>query len=286
MLVLAMAFPICASGESQIGDVDGDSEVAIADVTVLINYLLTGNDSGVDVSAADCNKDGEVGIADVTVLINYLLTGNWPATPEPTEDSVDLGLPSGTQWATHNLGATNPEDCGDYYAWAETVPNKEYYWWETTAYIYVENQQIFITKYNTNSKYGPVDNKTELDPEDDAAYVNWGPEWRMPSREQIEELLEYCTWERIEVNGMSGCLLTGPNGNTMFLPAAGDRLEGDLCDVGEYGYYWSRSLFILTPTISFPTQASKINMFPGGLEWSTGDRDCGFSVRPVRVTQE
>ena len=207
-LVLAMAFPISVSGTISRGDVNGD---------------------------------GVATISDVSELISYLLSNEWPTSI--VEDYVDLGLGSGTLWSTRNLGATNPEEYGDYFAWGETVPNKENYSWGTTAWVYYENGSMRLSKYNTDSQYGEIDNKTELDPEDDAAYVNWGPQWRMPSVSQIDELLTQCTWQWTELNGVKGRLLTGPNGKTMFLPAAGQRSGANVTGVGSNGNYWTRELY-------------------------------------------
>jgi hypothetical protein len=201
----------------------------------------------------------------------------------PQQDAVDLGLPSGTLWATCNVGATAPEEYGDYFAWAETVPNKDFYQWSTTPYVVIEDGQVHFTKYNTKESLGPVDNKTELDPEDDAAYVNWGEEWRMPSKEQIDELSANCTWVWTQVNGVNGQLATGPNGNTIFFPAAGSRLEYDLSGAGERGHYWTRSLYILTPTVTFPNSGYKLYVTNNTFGWNSGNRNCGFVVRAVRA---
>ena len=237
-----------------------------------------------DYERGDVNQNGSVTIADVTALIDYLLTNEWPE-PIPTVEYVDLGLPNGTLWATHNVGANNPEDLGDFFAWGETAP-KANYLWEYTAWLYVENGLKHISKYNTKSDYGPVDNKTELDPEDDAAYVNMGSEWRMPSKAEIDELIENCTWEWIQLNGMNGQLITGPNGNTMFLPAVGERIETNMYNLGVAGNYWSRSLFIINETVSFPTAAYKLYLTDAGLTWNTAERSCGLPVRAVRIAQE
>ena len=237
-----------------------------------------------DYERGDVNQNGSVTIADVTTLIDYLLTNEWPE-PTPAEEYVDLGLPSGILWATHNVGANNPEDLGDFFAWGETAPKANYVW-DNTAWLYVEDGQKRISKYNTKSNYGPVDNKTELDPEDDAAYVNMGSEWRMPSKADIDELIENCTWEWTQLNGMNGQLITGPNGNTMFLPAVGERMETDMYHLGEAGNYWSRSLHVVNETVSFPTGAYKIYLTEDGLSWNTAERPCGFPVRAVRIAQE
>lgn len=283
VLLLLLSFSLTANAQDYLrGDVNGDGKVGIPDVSQLVDLLLENN--GSTNANADVNLDGQVAISDVTVLIDYLLTGSWGDEPViPDEECVDLGLPSGTLWATHNVGAANPEDCGDYFAWGETVPNKEYYWWGTTAWITVENGQLFVTKYNTKSTLGPVDNKTELDPEDDAAYVNMGPSWRMPSQEQIFELFDNCTWEWTQVNGMNGQMVTGPNGNTVFFPASGVRIAYDLDYVGEEGFYWSRSLH---PAPIPSTGAQGIHLSWEFFELGGGSRCNGLTVRAVRASQQ
>jgi hypothetical protein len=129
---------------------------------------------------------------------------------------VDLGLPSGTLWATCNVGANAPEEFGHQFAWGETAPKETYNW-----YTYKWCEDGLLTKYCNNSSDGTVDNKIELDPEDDAAYVNWGPSWRMPTVEQLVELYSNCTQQWTELNGVKGILVTGPNGNSIFLPLGG-----------------------------------------------------------------
>ena len=234
-----------------------------------------------DIERGDFNQDGEITISDVTYLIGYVLRNHWD-DPE-IDEYVDLGLPSGTLWATYNVGATKPEESGDYFAWGETTPNKESYVWNNTQWLYSENGNKRISKYNTNSQYGEVDNLTELELEDDAAYVNRGPEWRMPSKAQIEELIENCTWEWTQLNGKNGQLITGPNGNTMFLPATGYRLESDLSNYGTEGSYWTRTLSNTNEIVFFPLSAHKILINANGIELQATDRSCGQTVRPVRV---
>ncbi len=270
-------------GATQKGDVDGDGKVTISDVTTLINYLLKGTASGV--AGADVDADGKVTISDVTTLINYLLSGHWPGDnptePQETEDDwVDLGLPSGTIWATRNVGADTPEDYGDYFAWGEIVPNKDYYFWST--YKWCKGSESTLTKYCTDSSYGYkgfVDNKTELDPEDDVAYVYWGPSWRMPTEAQLFELVEKCDWRWTAVNGVSGCLVIGPNGNRMFLPAAGSYLYGNLGY--SYGYYWSRT----NCGNPIPYDAYVLLFDSDNVEYKGIFRDEGLTVRAVRVSQ-
>ena len=201
-------------------------------------------------------------------------------------DWVDLGLPSGTIWATRNVGASVPEDYGDYFAWGETAP-KDYYDWSTykwrQGYYDANGYYSGYTKYCTDSFYGFdgfVDNKTELDPADDAACAHY-PGGRMPSLEQIQELCNSCTWQWTQRNGVYGQLVTGPNGNTMFLPAAGYRGYDSLYLAGSHGYYWSRTL-----DSSYPGYACSLNFYSGNwYYWHGNDRILGFTVRAVRVSQ-
>ena len=209
-------------------------------------------------------------------------------------ECVDLGLPSGTLWATCNIGADSPEEFGDYFAWGETIGYKEkaklYYNWGT--YKYCNGYETAMTKYCTNSSYGIVDNKTELDSEDDAATVLWGTEWEMPSYEQISELYaSYATGlttkEPAVVNGVLGLKLTSNlNGNSIFLPCAGYMDDTGYRDVSSSGnhycFYWSRSL-----DIENPSKAGRTNSF---LTESSAQRNAersimrcyGLSIRPVR----
>ena len=278
MMMSAVAFT-AAAGNNMRGDCNQDGSVNIADVTCLINYLLSHNASAIDLTVADCDQDGNINIADVTCLINRLLSGGWP---EAAHEWVDLGLPSGTLWATCNIGADNPEDYGDYFAWGETEPKEQYDW---TTYKWCNGSYNTLTKYCSNSDYGAngfVDNKKELDPEDDAAYVNWGPSWRMPTIEQLKELCERCTWQWTTRNGVNGQLVTGPNGKTMFLPAAGYPSGGSLITAGSYGYYRSRTLYSDWPCYAY---FLRLDSDDSGL-WGYNQRSIGWTVRAVRVSEE
>ena len=156
---------------------------------------------------------------------------------------VDLGLPSGTKWATYNVGATKPTEYGDDFAWGETKP-KVYYGWET--YKWCNGSEHSMTKYCTQSKYGTVDSKRVLETEDDAATANWGSAWRMPTEEELDELVEGCDWKWVwdfNGSGVSGRLGTSKkNGATIFLPAASSRIGTALIGAGRSGSYWSSSL--------------------------------------------
>lgn len=190
---------------------------------------VTGVSKGNATIKAEAN-DGSGKYATCEVLVKKKLG------PLPT-GAVDLGL--SVYWSTCNLGASKPEDYGDYYAWGE-VETKEDYSWST--YKFGTSSSGPFSKYNTKESYGTVDNKTVLDPEDDAAHVILGGKWRMPTDAEWTELREKCTWTWTTQNGVNGRLVTGPNGNSIFLPAAGRRYNTDLGNAGSIGYYWYSSL--------------------------------------------
>ena len=234
----------------------------------------------------DVNQDYKVNISDVTELINYLLSQEWPA-PEPIEEYVDLGLPTGTLWATRNVGANRPEESGNYFAWGETTPKSNYVWATYQWVEFNENNQMKYIKYNTKSNLGTVDDKTELDPEDDAAYVNWGPEWRMPSKAQVAELIDNCTWEWTEMNGVNGQKVIGPNGNYIFMPASGLASGNKYSFLGERGQYWGRSLCIMGTSTVIPGNGDGINFGSDSVNNGGGGSRCnGATVRAVRASQE
>jgi len=193
--------------------------------------------------------------------------------PEYYHAYVDLGLPSELKWATCNIGADKPEDYGDYFAWGETEPKTNCSW---STYKWCNGSDDTQTKYNTNSSYGTVDNKTVLDLEDDAVHVNWGGRWRMPTDAEWTELINKCTWTWTSQNGVNGRLVTGPNGKSIFLPAAGFRYSTDLDNAGSYGIYWSSSL-----KSDYPYDAYGVYFYSDGVERGYGGRCYGRSVRPV-----
>ena len=205
---------------------------------------------------------------------------------------VDLGLTSGLKWASCNVGAINPEDFGDYFAWGDTEPyyteghsqdnpcsswttGKTGYDWG--SYKWCSGSESTITKYNVDSQYGLVDNKTTLELADDAARSNLGGNWRMPTKEDLTELKTECTWIWSEYNGVSGCLVIGPNSKTIFLPAAGYRGYDDLDDPIVTGNYLSSTL----DTTEDPTIACGLFIYSEGVLPSMCRRYCGYTVRPV-----
>ncbi len=254
------------------GDLNHDGYVDVGDVTTIISMALGTATANPDV--ADLNGDGLIDVSDVTALIKRVLVGYWS---DGQHEYVDLGLPSGTLWATCNVGASRPEEYGDYFAWGETTPKEVY---KQGTYTWCRGTSDSMTKYCTQSNYGYngfTDGKTELDPEDDAAYVNWGPSWRMPSMEQLWELVDQCTWTWTTRNGVDGQLVTGPNGNTIFLPAAGFRWDSSVDSSGTWGDYWSRTLYE-----SKSSDANYLYFNLGSVNMGGCGRFYGFSVRAVR----
>ena len=258
---------------------------------------------------------------DGTVL--YRMESGTPAyvtfeNPNPYNGTVgtavDLGLPSGTLWADHNIGATNPEDYGDYYAWGETAAKETYNWttykWMNpavndlagcTKYQFADGQTDCVWYDSEGNFIG--DGKTELETSDDVASQTWGGKWQMPTQAMIKELTSQCYWVwTTTYNGKSvsgyivykaktdtdkGAKVTSGSSSSseydvatdphLFLPAAGFRQGSELSDEGLKGYYWSRSL---EPAHS--KNAYNLHFHSDGvLGYCTSSRDCGFAVRPV-----
>ena len=177
---------------------------------------------------------------------------------------IDLGLPSGTKWACCNVGAQKPEDYGGYFAWGETTEKTRYYW---DTYTHCDGSQETchdIGKDIAGTQY-------------DAATVNWGSLWVMPSSEQMAEMKYYCTWKRTTQNGVNGTMFTGPSGGTIFLPAAGYRWNGYLNYDGSDGYCWTSSYYESDTYQAWHLEfgIGYVNMW----HYSCGS---GKSVRPVR----
>lgn len=183
-------------------------------------------------------QDGESGCISVPTEERH---AGWACGHEWAYDYVDLGLPSGTLWATCNVGAFSPEENGFYFAWGETESkqNNSYDW---NSYKWSYGSYDMITKYGTSSEYGTVDDRITLDLEDDAASMNWGEIWRMPTVEEQAELINICTWRWTIQNGVKGYKVIGRNGNSIYLPCAGRRENSNLINEQKTGYYWANSI--------------------------------------------
>ena len=190
-------------------------------------------------------SDGERTVKAVcTVIVERMQSG-----------AVDLGLPSGLKWASCNLGAVAPEESGASFAWAETE-TKSVFGWET--YKWCNGSSRSLTKYNSDSNYGVVDNKTYLDLDDDAAHVILGGNWHIPSIEDYRELMNNCTREDVAIYGAWGVMFTGRNGNRIFIQSH---------------RYWSSELG------QYPSSASLFNI--GYFYTTTSNRCQGNHIRPV-----
>lgn len=168
--------------------------------------------------------------------------------PEPgpvsTEKMVDLGLPSGVKWAGWNVGATKPEEFGDYFSWGETKP-KDSYWQDNYKYGVINKYGTpdVIYKYNVNEEYGVVDGRTRLTSMDDAAYVNWGSEWRMPTDEEKTELLANTTHTEGTYNEVPGWIFTSKINNvSIFFPATGIMDQTRSYYTYEETIFWTATL--------------------------------------------
>lgn len=187
-----------------------------------------------------------------------------PASGEINGHSfVDLGLPSGIKWATCNLGAVDPSDYGDYYAWGETAPKSSYK--KANSRTYGKDMAKLRAK-------GIVGHTGNLSPDYDAAQVNWGASWRMPTNEEITELFSQCSWTWTAQDGHNGHVVTGPNGSSIFIPASGYCNNTSPSTVGECRVYWSS-----TPSEDNDRYAFNL----GNIGVNRGLRFHGFPIRPV-----
>ncbi|MBR0452395.1 MAG: InlB B-repeat-containing protein [Bacteroidales bacterium] len=215
----------------------------------------------------------------IVIIENTTLYAQWKSLSgnENGYEYVDLGL--SVRWATHNVGATKPEDYGDFYAWGEIEP-KDNYVWSNYKYGTSSNK---LTKYNSLSNQGKdgfVDNKMELELSDDVANVEWGGNWRMHTLDEQTELREKCTWQWTSINGTNGYKVIGPNGNSIFLPAAGCKRDGVYWSPNEAGAYWTRTF----DYSSRPHIAYDLGYFSDRIFKEDADRYHGRIVRPVLST--
>lgn len=264
----------------------GYIELASGFYSLVSNYaLVAGKIDGFDLDVSDAG-DGDV-------LVYNGATGKWESHRFEIDNAngtqgnvltdvrefVDLGLPSGNKWATCNIGAGAPEERGNYYAWGETS-NKTNYDLSTYAYCEEANNNNLI-KYCTDPEMGYngfVDSLTWLEPSDDAATVNWGPNWRTPAVADYYELMSCCTFSDDTVNGVYGKRFTGTNGNSIFLPFAG-TYYGDELDLypDDWSEYWTSNL-----DYSYPPHAWVFHWSPNYCQISNARlREYGYPVRAI-----
>lgn len=178
------------------------------------------------------------------------------------ERAIDLGL--SIRWASCNVGATSPEENGEYYMWADTLGGWDSY--VRANYPYYKNNQY--TRYNA------TDHRTRLIPFDDVAYIRWGETWRMPTKDEWHELFTQCTWEKEKLNDVWVYKVTGPNGNYIYIPLPG-YIEGTFHSPEADGYYWTSELYSTgSPISTFITSGGTRNSGPANPSY-------GRSVRAV-----
>ena len=271
LFVLALAllanshFAVAQVTTAQIREQIANGECETAQSLYNVYKAMNGSDKTIERMIAECG--------DEQTSVSGTVNGH---------DYVDLGLPSGTLWATCNVGASKPEGYGNYYAWGETETKTTYDW---DTYKYANGDYNKLTKYCNKSYYGNngfTDKLTTLQAGDDPAMAAWGSGWHTPDKKQWEELLDNTTNKWMTQNGVQGRLFTSKkNGQTLFLPAAGGRWGSELDYAGSRGDYWSRSL---------DTDGSYYAL---GLRFDSGDcymgylnRGNGRSVRPVRSARQ
>ena len=188
-----------------------------------IEYILHDNDSVQTI----VTKTGSIKTA-ISEIDSLVFVSIHACLDENHPHIIDLGLPSGTKWACCNIGAEVPEDYGGFYAWGETL-EKSHYALDNYSYLDENDKYFFLGEDIAATAY-------------DVSYVNWGDSWRMPSDEQIKELLDNCTCKWFLLNDVCGLLVTGSNGATIFLPAAGYSKDGFFGGISSGGNYWSSTV--------------------------------------------
>ena len=232
-------------------------------------------------NGSEAGADGSVGGVGGTVVAvqagNATITASCggksatctvTVTAKTIVETVDLGLPSGIKWRGWNVGASKPEEYGDYFAWGETSTKADYSW---TTYKWGKSSSGPFDRYGDDRKT----QFSDYDYADDAARVVLGDGWRTPTSAEWTELLTKCSWKWTTSNGVKGMAVTGPNGNSIFLPAAGYKGERGLTNAGSYGDYWSSTLY--GGNLSY-----SVDFYSSGQEKGSNTRNCGLPVRPVK----
>lgn len=260
-----------------LGDMNGDDELTISDVTELVDALNGKAEKRYAYSAFDFIKENKLsGKFIINGIENNFVDG--VCDPYNCHEYVDLGL--SVKWATCNVGATSPEEYGDYFSWGETKPKDNYSW---GTYSLCKGTSRTMTKYCLYSSFGTVDNLSILDSKDDAACMNWGGSWRMPSKKEQDELRKKCRWEKTKDykgTGVPGFVVTsmvdGYTDKSIFIPSAGCYNDVGPVNIGSYGYYWSNQLY---PNYSYG--AYSVYLTTVSVDWDMDYRNYGMSVRAV-----
>lgn len=292
LLFVLMSFCLVHAQDIQIGDLNGDNKLSITDVTLLVDALVNKTETRHVYSAEDFIKENALtGVYKINGKEQRYVNGE--LDPYNGHEYVDLGL--SVKWATVNVGAFAAYGNGTRFAWGETAGKSNYLW---SDYELCNGTSDAMNKYCADSAYGKVDNKTVLSESDDAASANWGGHWRIPRKEEFEELLNncYCV-HTTDYNGsyVGGYIIykvksdldrgvIGKNKSSetytladthIFLPACGYK-KTMTSNAGVYGYYWSGSL-----SESLPNRAHIIYFYPGGILSSSFDRCYGLPIRAV-----
>ncbi len=226
-------------------------------VTTLENkdYIVVSLDNG---------TQGQIKVSDLASVVAAInVQSNIDLTSGGVYESVDLGLPSGTLWAKYNVGATSETDYGDLFAWGATEP------YRLNGTTPIDNTDNYASSYANKIQH-------DLYPNEDAATVQWGKGWKMPTKAQFDELLANTTDEWTAISGINGRKFTASNGKYIFFPAAGYVSGGSLGDRGSNGGFWSRSF-------SSSSYAWRLNFRSSGRDVIASNRYYGFSVRAVRA---
>ena len=209
----------------------------------------------------------QLGVMMLAMIAMSSCGGNGPTRGmEAGHEWVDLGLPSGTKWATCNIGAAAAEEAGDYFAWGDTMAKEEF----------IRNNCCTHDKSPSElMEAGILDSTGNLTKEYDAAHNIWGGEWRMPTKSELEELIRNCSPTWVTQNGVDGCLFTGKNGNTIFLPVTGFKDVTTVISAENFGHYRSSTMF------EDEFRSYELSIAKRGRYVDYNYRMSGYAVRPV-----
>lgn len=276
-LLVSASISTVSAQDVLVGDMNGDNELTISDVTELVDAVMGKSEKRYIYSAEAFIRDNKLsGTFLIDGIENTYVNG--VKDPYNRHEYVDLGL--SVKWATTNLGASSPEEYGDYFAWGETKPKSRYSW---DTYKYCEGSNNTLTKYCTSSTFGTVDKKTTLEKKDDAATVNWGGDWHIPTPKELKELRDNCTWTwntNYKGTGKAGYLITskipGYTDKSIFLPAAGYMSNASQGNVNVLSFYWSNAIYNSASCL-----AQYFYVYSKEIILMTENRYYGHSIRPV-----